>query len=69
RFVNTGDKIEKGDILGTVGMTGITSGPHVHIGYGLMSQSRSDISFGKKYYKLTDPKLFFYREQYLSSNN
>ncbi len=65
RYVNSGDHIKKGDALGTVGMTGITSGPHVHIGYGLATPSSSAIAFGRRRYKLTDPKLFFYREQYL----
>lgn len=67
RFINSGDKVKKGDVLGTIGMTGITSGPHVHIGYGLESPSPTGIVFGRTYYKLTDPKLFYYREQYLAS--
>ncbi|MFP4679424.1 MAG: AAA family ATPase [Chitinispirillaceae bacterium] len=67
RFVKTGDKITKGMAIGTIGMTGRTSGPHVHIGYGLRSQSRYDISFGKYNYKITDPKHFFYREAFIRS--
>jgi cellulose biosynthesis protein BcsQ len=65
RSVKTGERIVRGMKLGTVGMTGITSGPHVHIGYGLESPSDAGISFGTKNYRLTDPKLFFYREEYL----
>ena len=66
RFFKSGDKIKKGEALGTIGMTGRTSGPHVHIGYGIRSQTRSDLVFGKSHYRLTDPKLFFYRQMYLS---
>ncbi len=66
RYVKSGDRINKGDAIGTVGMTGFTSGPHVHIGYGLKSSSNKGIMFGSNRYKLTDPKLFFYREHYFS---
>lgn len=67
RFVNTGDQVKKGDVLGTVGMTGCTSGPHVHIGYGVKTLSAGGTTFGSHRYRLTDPKLFFYREQYINS--
>ena len=67
RFVNTGDSIKKGDIVGTVGMSGRTSGPHVHISYGIKTLSSGGVNFGRKSYRLTDPKLFFYREQYLKN--
>jgi murein DD-endopeptidase MepM/ murein hydrolase activator NlpD len=30
RKVRAGQKVKKGDVLGTVGMTGLTTGPHVH---------------------------------------
>lgn len=65
RYFNTGDIVKKGDAVGTVGMTGVTNGPHVHIGYGLATPAASGTAFGKCRYKLTDPKLFFYREQYV----
>lgn len=66
RFVADGERVSKGTALGTVGMTGKTSGPHAHMGYGLVSPSAAGLAFGKRYYRLTDPKLFFYREQYLN---
>ncbi|MFP4012676.1 MAG: AAA family ATPase [Chitinispirillaceae bacterium] len=67
RFVSTGDKVTKGMAIGTIGMTGRTSGPHIHIGYGVKSQSRYDITFGDHNYKVTDPKHFFYRLAFLQS--
>jgi cellulose biosynthesis protein BcsQ len=65
RYFTSGQLVKKGQILGTIGITGQTSGPHVHVGYGIKSLSGDGISFGRSYYKLTDPKLFFYREAYL----
>jgi len=62
---STGDRVRKGAVLGTIGMSGRTSGPHVHIGYGLRSQSGEGTRFGGHNYKLTDPKLFFFREVYM----
>ena len=62
---STGDRVKKGAVVGTIGMSGRTSGPHVHIGYGIRSQSAEGTHFGKHNYKLTDPKLFFYREVYM----
>jgi len=67
RYVKNGQKVKAGDVLGTNGMTGHTSGPHVHIGYGIKSQSRCDITFGRSNYRITDPKLFFYRQMYLDN--
>lgn len=62
---STGDRIRRGAVVGSVGMTGRTSGPHIHVGYGVRSLSEDGTVFGGKRYKLTDPKLFFYREEYL----
>ncbi len=68
RFFSTGERIEKGQAVGTIGMTGATSGPHVHIGYGIRIPAyRGGSRFGKRHYRLVDPKLFFYREQYIGS--
>ncbi|MBN1577820.1 MAG: AAA family ATPase [Chitinispirillaceae bacterium] len=64
RFFAEGDNVRQGQVIGTIGMTGRTSGPHVHIGYGIRSQSRGDMKFGNARYRVTDPKLFFYREMY-----
>ncbi|MBN1127524.1 MAG: peptidoglycan DD-metalloendopeptidase family protein [Chitinispirillaceae bacterium] len=65
RFVKTGDSVRQGDVLGTVGNTGRSTGPHVHIGYAVRSQSRTDISFGRKRYMVTDPKLFYFRKVFV----
>ncbi len=62
RLVKTGDWVEKGQVIGTVGMTGHTTGPHVHVGYGL--RFPTGMPFGKHNYKLTDPMLWYYRQHY-----
>ncbi|MBD3240492.1 MAG: AAA family ATPase [Chitinivibrionales bacterium] len=59
---STGDRVKQGAAVGTIGMTGRTSGPHVHIGYGVRTFTGSGTRIGKRRYRLTDPKLFFYRE-------
>jgi len=61
RFVKEGDTVKKGMPVGTIGMTGRTSGPHVHVMYGIMSLSRHDINFASKNYRVTDPKYLFYK--------
>ncbi len=62
---STGERVRKGSVIGTIGMSGRTSGPHVHVGYGVKSASSDGTRFGRYRYKLTDPKLFFYREMFL----
>jgi hypothetical protein len=69
RFYRTGQTVRKGAAVGTVGLTGETSGPHVHVAYGVKSARGDGIDFGSYFYKFTDPKLFFYREQYLANVN
>ncbi|HUI93880.1 MAG TPA: AAA family ATPase [Chitinivibrionales bacterium] len=69
RYFQTGQSVKKGTVVGTIGLTGQTTGPHVHVGYGVKSAAGDGIDFGKFFYKFTDPKLFFYREQYLANVN
>jgi cellulose biosynthesis protein BcsQ len=37
RAVANGERVTQGQILGYVGVTGVTSGPHLHFGYGIRS--------------------------------
>jgi len=68
RYVEEGDTVTQGMPIGTIGMTGRTSGPHAHIGYGIKSISRHDIMFGKNNgYRVTDPKHLFYRKAFKES--
>ncbi len=69
RFFTNGTYIKKGTAVGTVGLTGQTTGPHVHVAYGIKSEPGDGIDFGKSFYKFTDPKLFFYRERYLVNSD
>jgi cellulose biosynthesis protein BcsQ len=69
RFVQTGQSVKKGTAIGTIGLTGETSGPHVHVGYGVKAAPGDGVDFGRNWYKFTDPKLLFYREQYLANAN
>jgi len=37
------------------------------VGYGIKTIGTDGIDYGRSYYKFTDPKLLFYREQYLAN--
>jgi hypothetical protein len=64
RFFNSGDSISAGTVVGTIGMTGRTSGPHVHVGFGIRTLDPSGVAFGRSRYKNTDPKFLYYRLAY-----
>ena len=65
RFVKTGQLVKKGDPLGTIGLTGRTTGPHVHIGYGIKFPG-GEVKIGGSRYTFTDPLFFFYQQNFLS---
>jgi len=62
KLVKEGVLVNKGDAVGTVGMTGRTTGPHVHVSYGI--EYPSGIKLGTRSYKLTDPLLWFYKQAF-----
>jgi len=49
--VEPGQRVEKGDLLGYVGMTGLSTGPHLHWEVRLLGQTTDPAAF-------TDPALF-----------
>jgi cellulose biosynthesis protein BcsQ len=63
RFVKTGDHVKKGDVIGTVGMTGVTSGPHLHFGYGIRSPGSPDV------YTYIDPNNWVFRQNFYRQKN
>ena len=55
-YVKNGQKIKQREILGTVGMTGRTTGPHIHLAYLNRDKLGRIIIDGKKY-SYTLPEL------------
>jgi len=60
RFVKQGDRVRKGQVIGTVGLTGVTSGPHVHFGYGIRSPK------DPQRFEYIDPNNFIFRQNFYS---
>ena len=63
RYVTDGDRVKKGDVLGTVGMTGATSGPHLHFGYGIRSPKN------KSEFDYVDPDNWVYRQNFCKTSS
>ncbi len=60
RAVKNGDPVTKGQVIGYVGVTGVTSGPHVHFGYGIRSPGHP----GK--YEYIDPNNWVFRLNFVN---
>jgi len=53
-FVNKGDKINKGTLIGTVGNKGPSAGNHLHLEYIKDVKNVDPVEFGKEYLKFLD---------------
>jgi murein DD-endopeptidase MepM/ murein hydrolase activator NlpD len=68
-LVLQGQSVKKGDALGSVGMTGRTTGPHAHIGVGYLNKKGKN-SFSGLRFDLVNPFEWFYKgaEQYAAGD-
>ena len=66
--VKAGDVVFAGDIIGEVGISGQTSGPHLHFHVVKLNQSMQD-TFIEPKFTTSDGKPLFFKRQYTVSQN
>lgn len=60
RAVTNGEHVSQGQVIGYVGVTGVTSGPHVHFGYGIRSPGHP------RQYDYIDPNNWVFRLNFVT---